>query len=233
MGWSGPLSDDDYNVDISRPDQALFELCSPDHVEIEFDSEETVDLYDTIDWWRILHHTVDGTLEVPSYPGNVIDRKSGMVIGLVCLDFGGHCGSPELHPAFFFAVHYDDSPSHDHWSFFIRNWGNEGFCADDDHHLVGADGRPLQNISVLFPRDGILEGAAIQSDSQFVGDPNSGTIDQQTIVGQGVVLTFHLPPPDQHGWIAGDVGFRDLFEGGILHGVGRAAVVGSILVPPL
>jgi hypothetical protein len=212
VGWSGPLEDDDYNIDIGRPDQALYEVCSPDHVEIEFDSEETVDNYDTIDWWRVLHHTVDGTLPATTYPGAAIDGKPGIVIGLVGLDFGGHCGSPELHPAFFFAVHYDDNPSHDHWAFFVRNWGDEGWCSDSDHHLETAGGEPLQEISVLFPRPNIVEGAAIQSLSQLVGDPPSGTVDQQTIAGKGVVLTFHLPTPDQHGWIAGDIGFNWVFS---------------------
>ena len=63
----------------------------------------------------------------------------------------------------------------------------------------------------------------------FVGDPNSGTIDQQTIVGQGVVLTFHLPPPDQHGWIAGDVGFRWIFS---VTPATRALSPSPVLGPP-
>ena len=109
-------------------------------------------------------------------------------------------------------MHYDDSPSHDHWAFFVRNWGDEGFCSDDDHHLETAGGEPLQEISVLFPRPNIIQGAAVQSLSQLVGDPASSVIDQQTVVGRGIILTFHLPPPDQHGWIAGDIGFNWVFS---------------------
>jgi hypothetical protein len=166
-----------------------------DHIEIEFDSDETVDNYDDVKWWRDFHYYVDqGT------GGNVIANHDAIIVAPADLD-GDHGYSIELHPAWLFMVHDKTGPSSDDWAFFARNWGNKGFCSDNDkdHQL------PLQDISVLLQRPGSVDGHIDQGQETETSadNPTFAWIIQSWLHDQGLVVTFHLPPPDHNGWIAG------------------------------
>ncbi len=217
LEWGGKSTegtDDDYEINIYRSglvpymidaeimnDAAMYSRS--DHIEIEFDSDETVDEYTRcfgpfpcLKWWREFRHWVD---ESDIAAGNFINGHKAIVIAPADLD-GGHDYSIELHPAWLFMVHDATSPSSDDWAFFVRNWGNKGACSDDDHQL------PLQDISVLLQRPGSIGGHIDISPSltELAGDnPDIESITESWLPGQGLVETFHLPPPDDHGWIAG------------------------------
>ena len=205
-GHSGPypFDDDDYEIDIFRDeDHALYTgrrglLGRGPGIEIEFDSDETIDNYDGIPWWQKFHHHVDNPDEGPGFVGDEILQARAIIIAPADLD-GSHGYSPELHPAWLFMVRYFPNVDEEHWAFFARNWGDKGYCSDADHQL------PIQDIHALLPNPDAIDGFAI-GDSVAIGDdPSVEGMGQQFIRGQGLAITFHLPPPDAHGWIAGDI----------------------------
>jgi len=205
--WEGKSTegtDDDYEIDIYRSgtddptmnDAAMYSRS--DHIEIEFDSDETVDVYKKyVTWWLNFNNHVN---ESDFSIGQWIGGHKAIVIAPADLD-GSHGYSIELHPAWLFMVHFASSPTSDEYGFFVRNWGNKGFCSDDDHQL------PLQDISVLLERPGSVGGhikLGPLSGTELAGDnPDIESITESWWPGHGLVETFHLPPPDDHGWIAG------------------------------
>jgi hypothetical protein len=211
-GHSGPypFDDDDYEIDIFRDDDnALYTGLRGQPgigrgIEIEFDSDETIDNYDGIPWWQRFHHHVDNPDEGPGFVGGEILQKNAIIIAPADLD-GSHGYSPELHPAWLFMVQYFPNFGEEHWAFFARNWGDKGYCSDADHQL------PLQDIQALIRNPNAIDGFAIGDTVAIGDDPSVEGMGQQFIRGQGLAITFHLPPPDAHGWIAGDihVGWRN------------------------
>ena len=197
-GYSGRnlIDDDDYEINISRDDAAMY--SHSDHIEIEFDAGETVNAYSqVISWWHNFKDAVDRS---DAAAGWKINGHKAIILAPADLDAEHHF-SPELHPAWLFMVHDATSPTTDDWAFFVRNWGNKGGCGTDDRQL------PLQDISVLLERPGSTAGhidVGPSSGTELAGDnPDVESITQWWQPGRGLVETFHLPPPDDHGWIAG------------------------------
>src|SRR5262249_24354712 len=90
-------------------------------------------------WWTA-HRERVGSGEVPAAsdprPGQILNGTFAVVTGLFGLD-AEHQGYSELHPVYALnmLVSCADTPDangyfNDEWAVFIRNWGNEGFCAD-------------------------------------------------------------------------------------------------------
>jgi len=53
-----------------------------------------------------------------------------------------HCGidvpcQTELHPIYALLVHINKDPQNDSWAFFVRNWGDEGYCGNSCWFLDG------------------------------------------------------------------------------------------------
>jgi hypothetical protein len=119
-------------MEVKRPDRSLEVTGSdPNGLHIEFDSEETVDNWDdTGTWWDDFHHNyVD-----QDNAGSRINGKFVIVIGLLGLD-SQHSRPSELNPVYAMFVHVQDDPASDQWAFFVKNWGNEGFCGDNEEYL--------------------------------------------------------------------------------------------------
>jgi hypothetical protein len=190
-------SDDDYNFNMCRNDQALYTVESNNKVRLEFDSDETVDHWDnTGTWWENFHHSVDDNGD----NGNIIvDKSYAIAIGLIGLD-GGHTDfSPEIHPVFGLFIHTYDSPTYDTWSFFIRNWGDEGYCSSNEETLL------LSNIRVVLPH---------QNTTGFTLSPQTNVWQKSNIPAmnmainpcdQGAVATFTFDDPGKKGWFMGDL----------------------------
>jgi hypothetical protein len=203
-GYSGRnlLGDDDYQIKIYRTeppddDRAMYS-GSEDHIEIEFNAGETVDVYGPdVRWWRDLKNAVD---QSDASAGRILDGREAIIIAPADLD-GSHDYSVELHPAWLFMIRVATGSSSDDWAFFVRNWGNKGGCGSDDHQL------PLQDISVLLERAGSVGGhigMEPSSGTELAADnPAVESISHSWLPGRGVVATFHLPPPAEHGWMAG------------------------------
>ena len=151
MWWNGtgrtaldqpiwPLGDYDYTFNLSRDDHALY-VRGYDALHIEFDARETVNEWDRDrrTWWELFHHTGVDTGDYQAQ--RMIDGRFAIVIGLLGLD-APHEGKPELHPvyAMFARVNERWLPSEKKvretsWAFFVRNWGNEGYCGYDQMDL--------------------------------------------------------------------------------------------------
>src|SRR5262249_8363069 len=129
--WGGHSNsfydDDDYYMEVKRGDRSL-ETSTRDGLHIEFDSDQTVDYWDdTNTWWDDFQHNyVDQGDQAAS---GRIDGKDAIVIGLLGLD-SQHDVHSELNPVYAMFVHVQDDPADDRWAFFVKNWGNEGYCGD-------------------------------------------------------------------------------------------------------
>jgi hypothetical protein len=136
---SPPGTDDDYNFRFATVDNAGLTAADAGarSIEIEFDSDETIDNFHS-PWWSRFHTAVDIS-HVAAL--SMADHRKASVTGLVGLDCRHGCKS-EVHPVWGFALSVAPNPlvtgqvpGEDDWAFFMRNWGNEGFCSSQDHLL--------------------------------------------------------------------------------------------------
>ncbi len=135
---SHPLADDDYCLYLKTPGDVGRTVNNGNSgIEIEFAADETVNRFSTR-WWTELRAIADsGTARRNAH--GLVDGKHAIVTGLVGLDFAHNSGSTELHPVYAMAVrieeHYFDKQwpiaDEEMWTFFVRNWGNEGYCSRD------------------------------------------------------------------------------------------------------
>jgi len=189
---STPGTDDDYNVDLVTNASAALTQNNPEVLHNEFDSDETIDHF-TTSWWQGFHDAVDASDDAARA---VIDGKYLVMTGLLGLDCAHSCGS-ELHPVWVFALRVNDSPNDETWAMFVRNWGNEGFCGDQEHYL------DLQTIRIRLPwRAGAtavsIQGAEFKTNSQGVTGPSL-----EPVTNQSLSVVFTLPPPEAHARVNG------------------------------
>ncbi|HKC36372.1 MAG TPA: hypothetical protein VKB95_09935, partial [Chitinophagaceae bacterium] len=129
-----------------------------------------------------------------------------IVIGLLGLDCA-HSSYAELHPVYAMALHSKslNTVNDDVWHFFVRNWGDEGFCASS-----GAIPMPLNKISFRLYRPW-ADAVSIISQEFESGYENDQTGNAQSqfsitlslLEDTGALLTFTLPPPTARGFIDG------------------------------
>ena len=125
-----PRGDDDYNIRLMRDDKAGYTAANPDSLLLEFDSDETIDKF-TTSWWSEFHKAVDDS---DAKARAMIDERFAIVTGLIGLDCEHECHS-ESHPVWAMAMNVKPSDDDDLWAFFVRNWGNEGFCGTGQHFM--------------------------------------------------------------------------------------------------
>jgi hypothetical protein len=143
----GLTKDDDYNVFI-RPafvDRIPFAAGGmadrPDRINMEFDSDETVDHFGDGQptFWTTFHDAVDSNNE---FAKSLINGKYAIAVGLLNIDEVHddlrQTGN-ELHPVHALAIRLTSQKGplylEEHWAVFVRNWGNEGFCGKHQHYL--------------------------------------------------------------------------------------------------
>jgi hypothetical protein len=167
-------------------------------LEPEFQAHETVDYFSS-PWWSGFRDAVnrnpdDGDFhEAKDYlnAGNPNGRFA-IVTGLMGLDLE-HGIHTELHPVFAMAIRVkDDDPNDEHWAFFVRLYGDEGFCSSQEHYLEflpdnkftfrlpliwGPNAEPSDDVAVDFREE---HGTGAQPTVQFVK-------------GQGIFVTFDMP----------------------------------------
>jgi hypothetical protein len=197
------LGDDDYSLNVVREDLALY-TTAESNVHIEFDASETVDNFGgTNTWWETFQKTVDRTNPEPAHA--MIDGHFVIVTGMLGLD-SFHDGHTELHPVhvMFVLVGHDSKLRQTTWAFFVRNWGNEGSCGDNQvlsyfvptRVQIDGAGRLLSSSSNVW---GGARNADDTSALKMIARPN----------GAGMLLTFDLLDPDKQSWIEGDLTFED------------------------
>jgi len=199
------LGDDDYDFTLT-PTTATGLTTNNAHVGgkpanpqmyvVEFDSDETVDHIDR-GWWNDFHKAVDNNGgKSGGAPGAMIDGHEAIVIGLLGLD-SEHGAYSELHPVYGMAIHLNDDPKDDTWSILVRNWGDEGFCSQDEMTI------PLTTLSFFLPRPGATGGTA-NTDAVFSNNDNTVSV---LIQPGGAVVTVDLGPPESGTLIHGTVHF--------------------------
>ena len=197
---SSALLDDDYTMNLTRDDAALYSTAESE-IHVEFDSDETVDNWDdTHTWWDNFHHNVVDDSDAHAHA--VLDGLQLKVIGLLNLDTL-HRGKTELHPAYAVFVHLNgNDPKQSSWAFFVRNWGDQGFCGSDDQPIFYHPERVQMQIPnvVSLTSNNIWEGA--QNDDNL--SPMGVSIQPN---GDGMLLTFTLLSPGKQSWFVGDLTF--------------------------
>jgi hypothetical protein len=164
ISWHSHSSwDDDYKFEFHPPDNAGFTVsaASKGYMELEFDSDETIDHFST-PWWESFHNAVDNSAgaaatlqEIRSgglfateeivrlleqeveYVYQMIEGRFAIVTGLFGLDcaHSDTDSSTELHPVYAMTILVNDNPADQLWAIFARNWGDEGFCSTSQHYL--------------------------------------------------------------------------------------------------
>jgi hypothetical protein len=213
LEWGGKspwYDDEDYFLAIHRDrgsinDHALETTARPG-VHIEFDSRETVDHFDdTNTWWDGFHHnSVDNSDDAAR---QAINDKFAMVIGLLGID-SQHDAHSEIHPVYGMFVKLPGSQANqDRWGFFVRNFGNEGFCGTDD---------PIPNNQILVRIPGLSSIAALNRGvlaGENVWQFSDNDIDQcadtqwshEATPDGGLLLTFNLSDPGKKCGFVGDL----------------------------
>ena len=136
-------TDDDYSLELQTPNGSGATTGNGGgQVRLEFDSDETIDNFDGNPWWNQFHQAVRATdfaqtFQLPgNFAGQLINGHLAVVTGLVGLDTA-HTPATESHPVFIMAIQTNRKAALtggvDRWAFFVRNWGNEGFCASHQH----------------------------------------------------------------------------------------------------
>lgn len=207
LTWSNhtcalPCGDDDYNVFLQRDDRAGSTTANPDNLLLEFDSDETVDHFKT-PWWASFHAAVDldgcsGETSIPGCPSPkigsrahaMIDGKFAIVTGLAGLDCEHECHS-ELHPVWALAINAKPGDVDDLWVFFVRNWGNEGFCGTSQHFID----LTANSYTVRLPWKPGETSVAVMSESFLPYHTTQPPPSIRVAPGEGIFVTFSLDEP--------------------------------------
>jgi hypothetical protein len=185
--WDGHSDDDDYNFKLTPPNQEGLTAANAGRLALEFDSDETIDYFQT-SWWNAFHQAVDRGDSNPS----LINGMYAIVTGLVGLDCEHDCKT-ELHPVYAMAIHVKDDPSDDVWAIFVRNWGNEGFCSQFRHYLPDN----LRSFTIRLPWRPGASSVSARAGTQFLTNSNQLSGPNLTpLPSQGLLVTFTLPSPD-------------------------------------
>lgn len=188
------LGDDDYDMTLQRADQAsatvgndAFSGQDPRRsLGLEFDSDETIDYFDT-PWWSSFHQTVDGDSSWAAAKG-MIDGADAIVTGLIGMD-NKHGAHAELHPVLGLMARI---PSHststsDFWVFFARPEGDEGGCSQDLHQFSSTT-----TMQFLLPLPAAQKPTIANSN---IKERGQGGWWSATTYPDGLLVTIHLPSP--------------------------------------
>jgi hypothetical protein len=192
------LCDGDYNFRLVSPDDAGMTTANKERstangsrksMKLEFSSNETIDHFDT-PWWSSLHSAVDS--ENFSAVSSVTAGVFGIVTGLVSLDCPHTCAS-ELHPVWAMALRVNDDPSDETWAIFVRRFGNEGFCSDQQHYL---DDLLNDTYTFRLPWRAGATSVGVNPATVFNSELGQATAGMSVAQNQGVLISFTMPAPD-------------------------------------
>jgi len=188
-----PFDDDDYTMTLYTPDDRGALAGSGGHVHLEFSSGETIDQFQS-EWWSNFHAGVDDDGDAGG--DEIIAGHRAIVTGLMGID-GVHTPGAELHPVWALAIQ-----NYAGWAFFVRTWGNEGYCSQQQHYF---DGLPSGVYTFKLPWEiGYgARGQEIPATDVSILPPQVYTygvpfqyarVTFSTIRGQAVLVSFQLPP---------------------------------------
>jgi hypothetical protein len=129
-----------------------------------------------------------------------------IVIGMFGLD-SEHGAYSELHPVYGLAIRTNSDAGHvgtDDWVFLVRNWGNEGYCADGDLPVP-----ELTSLSFFIKRPNAIgddpASPTALNELYSTNDNNSVAV---SFVPGGAVITFDLGAPQARTLYSGHVQFH-------------------------
>jgi hypothetical protein len=132
----------------------------------------------------------------------MINGSFAIVIGKLGMDTS-HRGKTELHPVYAMSVRLKSSDfQRSSWAFFVRNWGDEGFCSDGDQPLATRD----HQVKIIIPNVAGLISNNVSEGAQNEDNLSAMQASMQPF-GDGVLMTFTLLPPDKQSWFVGDLTF--------------------------
>jgi hypothetical protein len=208
--WEEPtFGDDDYNMQLRTPTfkegtvggwPAGVTFTNPDSIKLEYDSDETIDYFDSNQWWHDFHHLVEGGNDQGAR--GMVDDQDAVVIGLVGLDVVHPFGS-ELHPVHLLAIRETGNQNittEDTWAIFARNWGDEGECSSQLHYLD----RNVVSVD-LTPPPGVSSSATptLVGDNTF-HEHNANGLKVNLSPGH-VLVAFMLSKPSDEPWEVGEL----------------------------
>jgi len=223
-GW-----DDDYNLKLAINDY-VGEVSTPNTsaglnaerpaqrdgrrvLQLEFDSDETVERWDGTWWGDTFHHAVD-VASLPRFPpdgpNQLIDRKRAIVIGKWGMDCNHLCWA-EVHPVLGAAVRTSRvstsragliASTDEEWQVFYRSQGDQGPCGispddDVDEQLRNDTTRWMPiDMSFRFEAPDWANWVAVSFDNAWKKSfADSPTLERTSVQGRGMVLTiseFHF-----------------------------------------
>jgi hypothetical protein len=139
----------------------------------------------------------------------LIDGKFAIVTGVMGLDCEHTCAA-EIHPVWAIAIHVREDPSDDVWAIFVRSWGNEGMCSEQQHYA-----RLHQNRFVFsLPwRNGAANASVIDSKTTFLSN-SSLAHDVNVIPGKAVTIEFQdWPEPESRPLVHGELHLQWSYSG--------------------
>jgi hypothetical protein len=202
--------DDDYCFYLYPHNISLLTTVQPNFIEAEMDSDETIDHMGS-QWWTAFHKAVDDS--APGFDSahwntppwgdtpatRMISWKEASITGLVNID-QEHDGHSELHPIYAMTVHLNFGDTNDdRWAVFARNWGNEGFCSQDQHYWE------VPAVSVFIPEPVPSSDYTLVEEDLYSG--GAVTAHHGKVPG-GMVINFDLGAPDNRAMVDGSLGIR-------------------------
>jgi len=194
--------DDDYGFYLFPSNNSLMTLHRSDFIEAEMDSDETVDHFGS-QWWNSFHAAVDSWSPEwdnanPLAPASqMINWKEAMITGLVNID--QEHGHSELHPIYALAIRLNKDANDDRWAIFARNWGNQGFCSQDQHYWN------VSSVSIFIPEPVPASDYALLDQDLFAN--KSVTVQHGKVPG-GIVIKFDLGAPENRAMVDGSLRIR-------------------------
>ena len=219
--WGDTSTDDDYTFDFRRDGDPLSVNGRPG-LHTEFDSEETIDNFNTF-WWKLMKLAVDD-----SAPAAIYFDGQTILTGLYGLDCEHDCKG-ELHPLYAMATRLDNfsNSTNELWLMFVRNVGDEGFCS---RFLWDAG---FTSYTFRLPwRDGMKSVEVVwgEKDSRFEGTDGTSGPSISFLPGpgpeKGVYVTFKLPPASQGPLIDGALRLKWTGKPLVIGGTGTSGTAG-------
>jgi hypothetical protein len=185
--------DDDYNIHFFPVDKSSLSTVNPDHFNLEFDSDETIDRFHT-KWWKDFRSAVDNNRSTAE---QMINGKNAIAFGVLGLDCAHNCSS-ELHPLMALAIQVENTGVKDKWAIFVRNWGNEGYCSSGVEVLDPS----ITSFSFKIKHPGAASVTMVNSEFLCRGRGGAGPF-VQLLPGEGALVSFGFPSPDERERING------------------------------
>jgi hypothetical protein len=190
--------DNEYTFNILRPELFLVAKNRENKgVHLEFDAGETVDEWDgTGTWWESFHKFVDNNDD--DAIRKFVNNTFAITIGMLGLDVAHTSHHAELHPVYaMFILDPPGAPAPPdgevRWSFFVRNWGNEGACGHDQEQLM------VDHIDVQLPSRGL---GSLMNVRPYREGGDHGACPQEWFSDPNGVLRFPMASPEMKcGWV--------------------------------